>query len=104
VGTPFNGFFRDKTAGAAPLAGILLLEKSPSHRLEAVGAGQAAAAVATQITPPVGLDEVAVASTSLTMIDLGARLVTATEVRRLHFTPDAGFWPLLTDALGRGHR
>jgi hypothetical protein len=104
VGTPFNGFFRDKTAGAAPLAGILLLEKGPAHRLEAVGAGQAAAAVATQITPPVGLDEVADASTSLAMVDLGARLVTATEVRRLHFTPDAGFWPLLTDALGRDHR
>lgn len=104
VGTPFNGFFRDKTAGAAPLAGILLLEKGPAHRLEAVGAGQAAAAVATQVTPPVGLDEVADASTSLAMVDLGARLVTATEVRRLHFTPDAGFWPLLTDALGRDHR
>ncbi len=101
VGTPFNGHFRDKQPGAAPLRALLLLGKSHVHALETVGAGEAIGAVSTQIAPPVGLDEIATDQTPQTMLDLGTRIVTSTEVRRLMFTPDAGFWPVLTENLGR---
>ena len=97
VGTPFNGYFRDKQPGAAPMTAILLLQHGPRHELETVGAGEAASIIAGQITPPVGLDELADPSTRLTMLDLGARLAQSAPVRRLSFLPDAGFWPLLSE-------
>ena len=93
--TPFNGHYRDKQAGAAPLAAVLLLEQGPAHRLESVGCGLAAGAVAGQIAPPVGLEEVADTETRLAMLDLGSRLVEWVPVRRLIFLPDRGFWPIL---------
>lgn len=98
LGTPFNGHYRDKQPGAAPLAAVLLLAHGPHHALEPVGAAEAAGAIASQITPPVGLDEVADASTRLQMLETGMRLVQAAPVRRLVFLPDAGFWPLLEQA------
>jgi len=104
VSTPFNGHFRAKQAGAAPLAAVLLLSKGHEHALEPVGPGEAAAAIATQIAPPVGLDELADDTTPQTMLDLGSRLALATEIRKLLFTPDAGFWPLLTRDLGSDPR
>jgi hypothetical protein len=100
VGTPFNGHFRDKRPGAAPLRAVLLLAKAVDHALATVGPGEAAAAVATQVAPPVGLDEIPDDDTPQTMLDLGSRIVTAVAVRRLHFRPDAGFWPLITANLG----
>jgi hypothetical protein len=96
VGTPFNGFFRDKQPGRAPLAAVLLLQHGPEHRLEPVGSGEAAAAVATQVAPPVGLDQAATIETRVRMLETASRIVQAVPIRRLVFTPDAGFWPLLT--------
>lgn len=104
VSTPFNGHFRDKQAGSAPLRGLLLLSQGDAHALQPIGAGEATGAVATQVAPPVGLDQLADTKTPQTMIDLASRLVLGTEVRRLVFTPDAGFWPLLTKDLGSGPR
>jgi hypothetical protein len=52
------------------------------------------------VAPPVGLDELADDRTPQTMLDLGSRIAMATEVRRLRFEPDAGFWPLLHEQLG----
>lgn len=100
VSTPFNGHFRAKTAGSAPLRAVLLLDKGRGHVLTPVGRGEAAGAIATQVAPPVGLDELADDRTPQTMLDLGSRIAMATEVRRLRFEPDAGFWPLLHEQLG----
>jgi hypothetical protein len=104
VGTPFNGHYRAKRAGAAPLAAILLLAHGPRHELQPVGAGAAAATVAGQVTPPVGLDEAAAPATSLAMLDLATRLVQSAPVRRLVFLPDGGFWPLLDRAFTQDSR
>ena len=104
VGTPFNGHFRTKQPGNAPLAAVILLGKGHKHALEPMGSGEATGAIAIQITPPVGLDQLADDTTPQTMLDLSSRLVLATEVRKLVFTPDAGFWPLLTRDLGSGPR
>ncbi|HOX27196.1 MAG TPA: hypothetical protein PLL30_15785 [Candidatus Krumholzibacteria bacterium] len=97
VGTPFNGHFRDKGAGAAPLAAVLLLEHGPEHRLDVVGPGAAASAIGGQVAPPVGLDGIGGGGTTQAMLEAGSRLVEAAPVRRLRFLPDAGFWPLLTE-------
>lgn len=98
VSTPFNGHFRAKRAGAASLAAILLLEHGPEHALAAVGPGEAAGAIASQIAPPVGLDEAASGKTRLTMLDIAMRLVHRVPAQRLIFLPDAGFWPVLDKA------
>lgn len=96
ISTPFNGHFRDKQPGTAPLAAILLLEKGPAHRLEAIGCGEAAGAVAGQIAPPVGLDDIASVETRVAMLDLGTRLIQSVPVKRMSFLPDPGFWSVLT--------
>ena len=106
VGTPFNGFFRTKQPGRAPLGGILLLEKGPAHGLSPVGPGEATATVAAQVAPPVPLEAVADDATTAAMLDIAARLVHQAPVRRLAFARDPGFWTLLEEALhpdSRGH-
>ena len=95
LASPFNGHFRRKRPAEAPLTAVLLLRHAPRHALEPVGPGEAAAAVGSQIAPPVGVDELADGDTPAAMLDTGARLAQATAVRRLLFTPDNGFWPLL---------
>jgi hypothetical protein len=99
IGTPFNGFFREKQPGRAPLGAVLLLRKGADHALAPVGPGEAAATVASQVTPPVSLETVASDGTTAAMIDAASRLVHAVPVRRLTFTRDPGFWSLLDDAL-----
>ncbi len=104
VGTPFNGFFRTKQPGRAPLGGILLLDKGSGHGLSPVGPGEATATVAAQVAPPVALEAVASDTTTAAMLDTAARLVHHAPVRRLTFARDPGFWPLLDDALTRDSR
>ena len=96
VGTPFNGHYRSKRPGSAPLAAILLLGHGPAHKLVPVGLGEAAGEVAGQVAPPVGLEDMPDNATRLAMLDMGSRLLEWVPVKRLVFTPDAGFWPLLT--------
>ena len=56
-GTPFNGYFKDKHAGCAPLRAVLLLHKGPEHRLADVKRSDAAATIVKEIVPPMGLEE-----------------------------------------------
>jgi hypothetical protein len=99
VGTPFNGFFRDKRPGRAPLAAVLLLAKGPRHALETVGPGEAAAALASQVAPPVPLERTADDRTPAAMLDQATRIARAVPVRRLTFARAPGFWPLLDTLL-----
>lgn len=96
--SPFNGHYRRKQPGTAPLTAILLPHKGPEHRLEAVGPGEAAAHVAAQVAPPVALDAVADRGTTAAMLEVATRLVQAVPVRRMVFTRDAGFWPVVSRA------
>ena len=95
VGTPFNGFFRDKTPGEAPLVRILLLDQGPAHALSRVGPGEAAATIAAEIAPPVPLPETAGEPTRLAMLETATRLALAVPVRRLTFKTDPGFWAVI---------
>lgn len=95
VGTPFNGLYRDKAPGAAPLRAILLLSHGPTHALAKVGPGEAAAVLAAEVAPPIGLAQAADGATRERMLGFATRLALGVPVRRLHFRPDAGFWPVI---------
>lgn len=99
VGTPFNGLFRDKAPGAAPLRAILLLAHGPAHALAKAGPGEAAASLAAEVAPPVGLDQAADSTTTARMLEFATRLALAVPVRRLFFRPDPGFWPVILEHL-----
>jgi len=95
VGTPFNAFFPGKVPGRAPLAAILLLEQAPAHGLVDADPAAAAAELAAQVAPPVGLEEEAAPATPALMLDLAARLLGQCPARRLRFRRDPGFWDVL---------
>jgi len=99
-GTPFNGSFREKSPGRAPLAAVLLLSQAPHHRLLAVDPGEATAALAAEVVPMVGLDELPDAATVPNMVDAAAALVETVPVRKLELLPDAGFWQEITREFG----
>lgn len=100
VGTLFNGTFREKRPGRAPLAGILLLEQAPRHALVPVGHAEAVAALSTEIVPPVGLDQVPDETTVPAMVETAAGLLDRTEVLRLQLLPDPGFWEIIGSHFG----
>jgi hypothetical protein len=100
VGTPFNGTFRDKQPGAAPLRAILLLEHGPGHELAEVAPGEAVAILAGEIVPPVGLAEVPGPGTLPAMVEAAQRLAADTTLKFLRFRPDAGFWQTLAAGFG----
>lgn len=100
AGTPFNGLFRGKRPGRAPLRAVLLLEHGPRHELSEAPAAEAVAVLGGEIVPPVGLDEVPGPGTLPAMIAAAHAVAGQTTLKVLRFTPDAGFWPLLADAFG----
>jgi len=93
--TPFNGTFRSKLPGQAPLRAIFILEQADAHRLTAIGPAEAASALAAEIVPPVGLDELPTPDTLPAMVEYAARILEYTPVWRLEFLPDPGFWEIL---------
>ncbi|MBD3219674.1 hypothetical protein GF314_00405 [bacterium] len=95
LASPFNGFYRDKQAATAPLTAVILLAQGDEHRLDTIGSGQAAAAIAAQVAPPVGLLDPPEPSTTEAMLETALRLVGTVPVRRLTFRKDPGFWPVV---------
>jgi hypothetical protein len=95
VGTPFNGLFRDKRPGSAPLAGVLLLEQAPRHALREARTLEAVPLLAREIAPPVGLDAVPDDRTLPAMMDLAAGLAAESPLKVLEFLPDEGFWQVI---------
>lgn len=95
VGTLFNGLFKDKEPGEAPLAGVFLLKQAPHHRLSEVSTLAAVTALAAEMVPPVGLDQVPGTDTLPQMVDLAEKLATKSELKCLEFLPDEGFWQVI---------
>ncbi len=96
AGTPFNGLFRAKRPGRAPLAAVLLLEHGPAPELRDPEPAEAVAALAAEIVPPVGLDEGPGPGTLPAMVETAHAVAAQTALKVLRFAPDPGFWPLLT--------
>ena len=93
--TGFNGTFREKSPGRAPLKAVFLLGKAPEHALRPVPLLEATTALAAEIVPHVGLDRVPDSQTLPAMVDEAARILQSVPVHRLEFRPDPGFWPLI---------
>lgn len=100
VGTPFNGTFRGKRPGCAPLRAVLLLEHGPRHELDDAAASAAVAVLAGEIVPPVGLDEVPGPGTLPLMVDAAQAIAANTTLKVMRFAPDPGFWKTLEGAFG----
>ena len=93
--SPFNGFFKPKTEATAPLRGIFTLAHGTAHEVLDIGTAEAVSAIAAQIVPPVGLEQAVPRDIRMLMIDRAMRLCSGAPVRRLEFTPDAGFWDVI---------
>ncbi|HPF70670.1 MAG TPA: hypothetical protein PLQ13_08385 [Candidatus Krumholzibacteria bacterium] len=92
VGTPFNAFFDGKVEGSAPLTAVLLLEQASAHALLPANPAQAAADLAAQVAPPVGLGDPVPLGTRAAMLELALAILERTPVHVLRFAKDAGFW------------
>lgn len=92
VGTPFNGLFRNKQPGQAPLRAVFLLNQASAHAISKLGSAEAATALAAEIVPDVGLDQTTGPETIPQLIDQAADLLGRVPVHRLEFRPDSGFW------------
>lgn len=94
-GTPFNGAFRDKKPGSAPLRAVFLLNQAAEHALKPIGGAEAGSILAAEVVPPVGLAEVPTSQTVPDMVDTAARIIDKVPVVRLDFLPDPDFWSVI---------
>jgi len=96
-GTPFNGLYKDKTPGKAPLKGIFILNQAPFHGVEKISGGKAVKSLTNEIIPPIGLDEVLSSNTYLKMMDISQNILEYVPSYRLDFLPDSGFWDVISN-------
>jgi len=93
--TPFNGFFKGKSAGDVPLSVVFLLTHGNTHQIHEISRAIAVKTILTQIVPPVGLEEELTNKTRVSMMELADRLSATVPVRVLEFSPDPGFWKVI---------
>ncbi len=94
-GTPFNGTFKTKSPGTAPLRAVFLLKQGPEHRILPMDPAEAASHIAGEIVPPVGLDQIPGPNTLPEMVELAAGILEKVPVFQLEFLPDPGFWAVI---------
>lgn len=95
--TPFNGLFRDKERGEAPLKGIFILNQAPFHNVESIKGGKAVKPLSDEIIPPIGLNDLLNSRTYLEMMDRALHIADKVPIYRLDFLPDEGFWDVLKE-------
>lgn len=100
VGTLFNGLFKNKQPGEAPLAAVFLLKQAPHHALTRAPLLESVTALAAEMVPPVGLNEIATRDTLPRMMEQAETLATKTSLKFLEFLPDEGFWPVIAAEYG----
>jgi hypothetical protein len=96
-GTPFNGLYRVKKMGKAPLKGIFILHKSAFHSVEKITGGKAIKPLANEIIPLIGLKEELSSHTYMEMMDAAKKIYDKVPVYKLNFLPDSGFWKLIKE-------
>lgn len=94
-GTPFNGTFKTKSPGTAPLRAVFLLKQGPQHRILPMDPAEAASLLAAEIVPPVGLDQIPSPETLPTMVEQAAKILETVPVYQLELLPDPGFWTVI---------
>jgi hypothetical protein len=101
-GTPFNGTFKAKRPGRAPLRAIFILQQAPQHGIAPIDLAEAASLLAAEIVPPVGLDQIPGPQTLPSMVEFAAELIEQVPVYRLEFLPDPGFWNVINQHFDLG--
>ncbi len=102
--TPFNGFFKLKTDGSAPLKSVLVLSHSRSHSIRPMQDSEIAVRVLPQVVPPIGLHEKITRDTLQQMLDLLADLRRRVPIMALAFRRDPGFWQQIEQSPHDGPR
>lgn len=101
-GTPFNGLFREKAGGKAPLTCCFLLDHGKDHRIEEISQGEAIKTVFQEIVPPVGLEDRFSQEVYMEILDRAEDLYRMVPIKKLLFRPDAGFWNVIDDIYRQG--
>ncbi len=101
--TPFNGFFKRKTACSAPLEAVFVITQGKKHAVKKMGRTAALSALIQQIVPPIGMDEIVTKDTISAIMDLGEALQRKVPIYGLEFRRDAGFWEEI-DGIQRGEK
>ncbi len=94
-GTPFNGTFKDKKPGRAPLRAVFLLQQAPQHRISVINQAEAATLLAAEVVPPVALNQIPGPETVPAMVDSALAIIEKVPVYRLELLPDSGFWEVI---------
>jgi len=90
--TPFNGLFRDKSSGSAPLFGIFVLEKSNNDSIQLLKQSSAVRPVADQIIPPVAILEEMKSDVYFKQLDIVNVINKKVPIYKLYFTKSNRFW------------
>jgi len=101
-GTPFNGTFKAKQPGKAPLRAVFLLQQAAQHRILSMDPAEAASLIAAEVVPPVGLDQIPGPETIPSMVDMAAGILENVPVYRLELLPDPGFWTVIDQHFNLG--
>lgn len=91
--SPFNGFFRGKVEGQAPLAGAMLLRQAPFHRLSPTRSAESLKILSREIVPPIGLENPLSSSSYWDMLGYAQKLGDSVPLYVMDFLPDLEFWP-----------
>jgi len=94
-GTLFNGTFKDKTPGKAPLRAIFTLSHKPHHRVVPAYLPDAVTTMAAELVPQLGLIDAINSQTIPILVDTAAKILDIVPVRTLEFQPDPGFWKVI---------
>jgi len=95
-GTPFNGLYRDKQSGKAPLKGIFLLNQALFNGVEKISGAGAVKPLTKEIIPPIVLAEELSPETYIKMLDIARDISEHVPIYRMDFLPDDGFWNVLS--------
>lgn len=90
--TPFNGYYRKKKEGEAPLAGIMLLEQAPIHRISRTTSIERVKSLAREIIPLIGLEMPYSPSIYITMLGKASEACARIPLYVMEFRRDSGFW------------
>ncbi len=101
-GTPFNGTFKDKKPGRAPLRAVFLLQQGPQHRISPINSAEAVTMLAAEVVPPIGLDQIPGPETVPAMVDSAVAIIEKVPVFRLELKPDPGFWKVISEHFDLG--
>jgi hypothetical protein len=90
--TPFNGFYKNKVEGSAPMAALLLLKQADLHQVTRIRSAESIKTLSREIIPPMGLETPLLPTVYWDMLGYAKRICDAVPVYVMEFLQDPGFW------------